>query len=221
MSELEKWKKYWQDKNDPLHRCSSADHYQEYADELKVLLGRSTPKCILELGCGNGALYKHLQFDKADVYKGVDFSEVMLKCFADTHPNVDLECQDASAYRDENHYDLIFSNGLIQYFDESMLSRLLKNVRSMLKPGSRFICASILWKRQRLNYLTGQCGPKRNRRFFRGLYLYAKCILSGFPMGRWYDFPVFRKISSVNDMEVEFYGSMLYLYRIHAVMRVK
>src|SRR5262245_39842981 len=115
--EVEKWRKYWEGKTAPLHRVDSEDFYRKFAQEMKVLLGEEPPTSVLDIGCGTGAFYKPLGFDRTD-YKGVDFSDSMLKEFRATHGDVKLECHDGSDYRDDRTYDLIFSLGVIQNFDK-------------------------------------------------------------------------------------------------------
>jgi cyclopropane fatty-acyl-phospholipid synthase-like methyltransferase len=217
----EKWKKYWQDKSDPLHRANTADHYKRYAAELRVLFNHLTPRSVLELGCGNGDLYEYLRFDKADLYKGVDFSPSMIDSFKKAHPGVDLECCDASSYSDGKKYDLIFSNGVIQYFDNKMLNNHFVNAKSMMTDKSLFICASLLWKTQRFKYVSGELIKGRKRSIVRGLIGYIRRVFFNDPMGIWHNLSDIEKVAIKNEMICEFYASMNYLFRFHAVMKIK
>jgi len=216
----EKWKKYWQDKSDPLHRANTANHYRSYASELRVLFNDFRPRSVLELGCGNGDLYEYLRFDNADVYKGVDFSPSMIDSFKKAHPAVDLECREASSYSDDKKYDLIFSNGVIQYFDNKMLNNHFVNGKSMMTGNSLFICASLLWKTQRFNYFSGALKKRRRRSILRGIVVYVRRMVSGEPMGIWHNPADIVTVAEAYGMTCEFYGSMHYPFRFHVVMEI-
>jgi cyclopropane fatty-acyl-phospholipid synthase-like methyltransferase len=218
MSELTKWSKYWEDLQTPLHRSNSANYYQQYAAELKILLQGSQPQRVLELGCGNGDLYQYMDFDKARLYKGVDFSAAMLENFKQRYSQVDLECSDASAYRDDLKYDLIWSNGVIQYFDYKMLANHFTNAKSMMEKDSVFVCASVPWKLHEFASMTGESyGQKKN--VAKGVFNYIKSIFKN-PMGTWYDLDSIRDLAAANSMNVEFFASMHYMYRFHAVLKL-
>lgn len=218
MTERERWRIFWQGKTRPFHARDTDEHYRPYAAELRLLFADSNPLRILEIGCGNGALYKHLGFENMQ-YKGVDFSASMLKVFKAKHPDVELECADGSTYQDEDKYDLIFSNGVIQHFDINMLHRHFSNVTSMLKPTSLFVCASIPWKARRFEYYAGKLTDMRVKFILFGFRAYLPSRFRG-KMGAWYSLQDIRKFASAHRMSVAFYGSMHYLYRFHAVMRL-
>jgi cyclopropane fatty-acyl-phospholipid synthase-like methyltransferase len=212
---------YWQDKSDPLHRANTANHYKSYAAELRVLFNHLTPCSVLELGCGNGDLYEYLRFDTADVYKGVDFSPSMIDSFKKAHPGVDLECRDASSYSDDTKYDLIFSNGVIQYFDDQMLNHHFVNAKSMMTDNSLFICASLLWKTQRFKYVSGELIKGRKRSIVRGIIGYVRRVVFNDPMGVWHNPSDIETVARRNGMTCECYASMHYLFRFHAVMKIE
>jgi cyclopropane fatty-acyl-phospholipid synthase-like methyltransferase len=218
MTKLEKWSKYWEDLQTPLHRSNGENFYPQYAAELKILLKDSTPRRVLELGCGNGDLYQYMDFDKADLYKGVDFSAAMLADFHQKYPHVELECGDASAYRDDRQYDLIWSNGVIQYFDYKMLANNFANVKSMMNKDSVFVCASVPWKLHKFPSMTGESyGIKKN--VVKGMANYVKNIFKD-SMGTWYDLDAIRELAAANSMSVEFFASMHYMYRFHVVLKL-
>ncbi len=213
------WKHYWQGKLAPGHRQDSETYYKNHATELAILIGEFQTKRVLDLGCGNGAFYKFLGFDKTD-YKGVDFSESMLDAFRSTYPNVNLQCYDASNYRDEVKYDLIFSNQLIQNFDRIMLHNHFANAHDMMSPASRFVCAGIPWKRQRLNMFNREFLPPYHRNIIRGYAALLKRLIRSDGIGYWYNFKDFQTLADEFGMSIEFYGSMHYLYRFHAVLHL-
>lgn len=220
MVTLEKWNKYWETQTSPQHRYETKEHYQQYASELKILFGNTILDNVLEIGCGNGALYEYLGFDRVDRYQGIDFSPAMLAIFSKNYPGVNLECGDGSAYCEDNTYDLIFSNGVIQNFDTQMLHRHFGNASKMMHKDSLFICASVPWKPQKIKYLTGELAGKDRPNIFKGYLSYFKSSFQD-SMGVWYDFSDIIKISRSANMSVEFYASMHYMYRFHAVMKLK
>jgi len=123
------WKEFWRNKIDPQHRWDNPEHYAQYGRELSLIVGNSSGKRVIELGCGSGSLFVPMGFDRARAYRGIDFSESMLGKFQEAHPQVTLVCADASSYCDDQKYDLIFSNGVAQYFDKSMFRRSISNAR--------------------------------------------------------------------------------------------
>ena len=149
---IDGWRAFWQHKVDPEHRSSSPDHYAKYSRELSLIIGDVTDKRVLELGCGSGSLFDSLGFGLAPAYRGVDFSESMLAQFRSFHPQVDLICADASAYRDNQLYDLIFSNAVAQYFDQDMFHHSVENAVQMLAPGGQIFIGSVPWKTARRGY---------------------------------------------------------------------
>lgn len=220
MRALKKWRAYWQDQTLPLHRYDTEEHYRRYGAELRLLFQETAPQHVLEIGCGNGALYRHLGFENAQYYKGVDFSASMLEEFRKKHPGIELECRDGSAYEDQHTYDLIFSNGVIQYFDRDMLAQHFGHVRAMMKPESLFVCASVPWRSQRFKYMSGELGAAHRRNLLRGVGGALISPLRG-NMGFWYGLRDIERVADRNGMAAEFYGSMHYSYRFHAVMRLR
>src|SRR5262245_63871420 len=112
-----KWRKYWSDKTTPLYGRMSREFFQQYGEELRVVLRQAGEyRSVLELGCGSGDLFEPLGFDRCN-YTGVDFSEKMLDSFRARHAGARLIEANAEDFERDQRYDLIFSSGLIQYFD--------------------------------------------------------------------------------------------------------
>lgn len=220
MAASTKWKRFWEQQDNPLHRDDTKEYYRNYCRELSILFGGHKPNAVLDLGCGNGALYEHLGFNSVQWYKGVDFSESMLAKFRETYPQVSLECGDASSYRDEATYDLIFSNGVIQYFNHKMLSNHFENAAMMLAEKGLLVCASIPWSAIRTEYFRGgairDCPTRNNRILVAALEINDTFRKKG--MGFWYSLEEIRSCAQMYGMSVKFYGSMHYMYRFHAVL---
>ena len=133
---VKQWRKYWSDKSSPLYGRNNGDFYARYADELRVILREAGEyRSVLELGCGSGELFGPLGFNTCE-YTGVDFSQNMLNAFHAQHPSARLIEANASDFRDDCRYDLIFSSGLIQYFDTKTFEKHLAVCREMMSPDS-------------------------------------------------------------------------------------
>ena len=214
----EKFRKYWDGKVDPMHRFDTTEHLKDYADELHLLFRRETVRSVLDIGCGTGSLYTGLGFDKADRYKGVDFSQSMLDQFAKDHPSVDLECAEGSAYSDGQKYDLIFSNSVVQNFDASMLQHHLENAKSMLADGGTLVVASNPWRAVRHAYLSGEAGAfPDTANGLKGMLRFVKH--GGRAFGRWLSMAELHKKGKALGFEATFYGSLHYPYRYHAKLK--
>jgi len=213
---LSKWLRFWTGQTSPLHRYASEEHYRDYGSELRLLLGGRERGRVLEIGCGNGALFPHLGFASAAEYTGVDFSESMLEEFRQTNPGARLVCAPGHSYREDRQYDLIFSNGVVQYFNRKMMRTHVNNAAQMLSAEGMLVCASVPWCRLRWAYCRGDAMPGASRRsVLASLKAYARRCLSD-PMGRWLDVAEFRELACANSMHADFWGCLHYPYRFHA-----
>lgn len=212
------WAEFWNQKTSAGHR-EAPNYLRRHAAELKVLFDGLEPSTVLDIGCGNGVLYEALDFNQVK-YKGVDFSPAMLDAFRAKHPGLDLTCEDGSVYRDDRHYDLIFSSQMVQYFDRPQLSRFFGNVRSMMHSRSVFVIASTPCLPHLAGYMSGRLSPPY-KRSLRGaaLSLAATAFAWRGSMGNWFSPADFVAIAAEHDFSCEIFGSLLYLYRMHAVLR--
>lgn len=210
------WQAFWSQQGDPRYGTDQADFVRNHGREISILLGDPAGRSVLELGCGSGTLYPIVGFDRSRFYRGVDFSQSMLDAFRAAHPAVDLNCTDASSYRDSNRYDIVFSNQVVQYFDRRMFGRHVANARAMLAPGGRFFVCSAPWKIARASYHL-QPTDQRGGRHFRQFGLLGLSYLGVDRLGSWYSFDDFRRVAARNGLKVQFFGCMHYPYRFHAV----
>jgi len=218
---LQKWESYWSAQTEPHHSSDSDSFYDRHALELNALFGQRKPNSVLEIGCGTGALYERLGFNHTR-YKGVDFSESMLAVFAKDHPEASLARADGSEYCDASKYNLIFSNGVIQYFDKRMLQRHFVQIRKMMAPDSVFVCASVPWKLQRGRFLTGELFPPYRRNLLRIAKACVRFLLRRpDQLGHWYGFKDMQELADDNGMVAEVFPSLCYAYRFHAAMTLR
>lgn len=160
-----------------------------------------------------------LGFDKVERYRGVDFGEAMIEAFRGEHPTADVLVAEGSGYRDDSQYDLVFSNGVIQYFDRKMLASHFANARTMLASGGRFVCASVPWRAKRPGFHSGEFGAGKPRtRFATMLSRFAEWSGRN-PMGLWWSRADIVECAAKNGLSCKTYGSMHYAYRFHAVMQ--
>jgi hypothetical protein len=57
-----RWNSYWAEKSTPQYARDDAQHYREYAAELRLLFEDPTGFDVYEIGCGNGSLHEYLGF---------------------------------------------------------------------------------------------------------------------------------------------------------------
>lgn len=90
---------------------------------------KGQPKRILELGCGSGQVFNHIDWN-IEYYKAIDFSSSM----CELHPkaeNIDVKCYDfdTQAFLDEikdNNYDVVLSSSALQWSKD--LSKIVKHL---------------------------------------------------------------------------------------------
>ncbi len=212
------WKRYWNDKKSPLHREDSEGFYFAHAAEFTPILQRVRCGTVLEVGCGNGALFECLGFKDCD-YTGVDFSETMISVFRQRQPSINLFVADGSMYLDERKYDVIFSNGVIQYFDDFMLSSHFYNARKMMHKDSILVCGSIPWIEMRDLFYSGALYRPYKYRALMSLKSKLIRIMRGSDgLGYWRSFSDIADLAAKFGMSVDFFSSANYLYRFHAVL---
>jgi malonyl-CoA O-methyltransferase len=93
---------------------------------------KSKPKKILELGCGSGQVYNHIDWS-LDYYKAIDFSASM----CELHPkakNIEVKCFDfdTKEFLDEiknNDYDVVLSSSALQWSKD--LSKIVKHLSNI------------------------------------------------------------------------------------------
>jgi trans-aconitate methyltransferase len=211
------WTKYWRNKTDPDHSASDEDYYNLMAAELLVLLGQTRFDSVFEIGCGNGAFYQRLGFDRTQ-YTGIDFSPAMLSVFREKYPGVRVETADARTYAPREPVDLVFSNGVLQNFSSADIERHLEAIRPALKPGGQILHAAVPWNLLRYAFFSGAIhGRKRSRLRLLASYLAARAGLRP-ALGYWYSVDRIRSLADKHGLDTTFYGSLLYPYRFSVRM---
>jgi SAM-dependent methyltransferase len=215
---VERWHSYWADKATPQYARENDDHYHEYASELRLLFPDPAPARVLDLGCGNGSIYRHLGFDKSDRYVGVDFSRRMLDVFHEAFPGVELVHADGAAYRSADEFDLIFSSQVAQYWNRDQLDAHVDNAVTMLSVNGAIVISGIPWSRMRFAYARGDMTGGRRRSLPVALLALTSELVRK-RLGHWYDLATVGELASKHGLRANFYGSIHYPYRFHAVLR--
>lgn len=211
------WKRAWEGQTTPRFGQDTPEFYDRLGAELRMLFGDCSADAVLEIGCGNGVLYRPLGFDTARRYTGNDFSSTMIAEFARSFPDVRLHVGPGEEYEDDETYDLIISNGVIQYFDDRMLDAHLSRATRMLSDGGRIVCASVPWKQLRGSFYHGGLMGFRNAGMARALKARIRGLLGGY-MGRWYDHRDIIRAARRHGLDAAFHGSFHMPYRFHAVL---
>ncbi|WP_067474269.1 class I SAM-dependent methyltransferase [Actinomadura hibisca] len=217
------WYEHWADQRNPQHAKETEDAYQDLAGELRNLFAAHRADRVLEIGCGDGALFDLLGFNQASRYLGVDFSQAMLDQFRARFPRTDLRTADASRFRTDERFDLIFSSHVAQYWDRGQMARHLDHAAAMLAPDGLIVIAGIPWSRMRLAYgrgdLTGGDLTGGRRRSLPGALASAVRELVAPDIGHWYDLPEVTRLAAARGMRANFRGSGHYPYRFHALFQ--
>jgi SAM-dependent methyltransferase len=214
------WKQFWAVRNAPMHRRDEPDFYAEHSADLRLLFEKYHPRTVLELCCGNGALYQHLGFDRTQ-YLGVDFSGSMLADFAASHAGVKLEEADVSEYVRPQQFDLILMEFAAGYFNATTLARVFCHARAMMHSTSVFVCSSIPWSAARWEFYSGKFTPPYVPNFNHLLRARAKWLLGiSDPIGNWHDPVEISGLALQSGLVAEFFGCHSYIYRFHAALRV-
>jgi SAM-dependent methyltransferase len=208
------WRKFWAEQADPRHPHSS-DLLVNHGGELALVCGETAGKRVLECGCGSGMLFDVMGLQHAAAYRGVDFSEKMLAVFRATHPGVEVVCADASSYVDQERYDLIFSNQMVQYFTREMFRRHLANARRMLAPGGRLVVGSIPWRGARNAFYLQAYSPAGRRGLLRRLAVLARAYVGIDQIGRWYSYRECAAVAHHHGLAVAYFGCLQFPYRFH------
>lgn len=95
---------------------------------------------VLDLGCGNGALWKILK-DKGIKYIGIDNSKDLIERARKQYPGVEFQTAEALKIPfPDNSFDKIYCIGVIHHIpSEKIRIDFLKEAKRVLKPGGKII----------------------------------------------------------------------------------
>jgi SAM-dependent methyltransferase len=211
------WKEFWTQQDDPRHPHDAA-FFLSHGREFALLCGDVAGKRVLEFGCGTGALFDSMGLAAASAYRGVDYSDKMLAVFRAAHPELDLQRADATSYRDDRQYDLIFSSSLVQYFNYAMFRRHVANARAMLAPGGRLVVGSLPWRGSRAAFHLQALNPASTQPTWKRLAVLVRSYLGIEPLGYWYSYRECTRTALRNGLTPSFFGCLHMPYRFHVRM---
>lgn len=178
---------------------------------------------VLEIGCGNGALFNLLGFDKASGYVGVDFSSKMLAAFRSRFPHTRLVQADGADFRSCERVDLVFSSHVAQYWDRDQLERHVRNAAAQVGDSGMVVIAGIPWARMRWAFARGDLvggrftgSGRRSVPRSAAAYLLEQVRPD---IGHWYDLDDLAGLAAAAGLGASFRGSGYYPYRFHAILR--
>ncbi len=213
------WASYWAEQSTPFNRSEADEYYAAYGAELSLLLPPPPHGRVLEVGCGDGALFAPLGFDRADRYLGVDLSERMLEGFRERHPGVEVRTGRAESFRVDERFDVIFSSAMAQFLDRHQLADHVANIAAMVADDGVLVLASNPWRRLRWGYARGDLTAGTRRSLPLALAAHAKRRLVRDNMGHWHDYPDIERLAAAHGLTARFYGSVNYPYRFHSVLQ--
>jgi cyclopropane fatty-acyl-phospholipid synthase-like methyltransferase len=217
---LQSWKNFWEEQSTPCHRYNTPEWYVRYAQEINLILESVGYQggSVLETGCGNGALFDTLKINKTD-YVGTDLSESLIAIFRSQHPGVQLFCTDSASYRSERKFSLIFSNGVIQYFDRDQLDQYMRNSLEMLEPGGILLLGNLLLRNLQSMFAGSEfSGRQVSGRQLKALKFQILELIGKPSLGFWHSPRDFIKYQTA-DMEMQVFGSLFYPYRFSLVLK--
>ncbi|MCB1917000.1 MAG: methyltransferase domain-containing protein [Rhodocyclaceae bacterium] len=119
---------------DPVQYQRNAGYVPELGEPLLRLLAPQAGERILDLGCGDGALTRHL-VDAGCTVVGVDASAEMIA--AAQARGIDAHVMDGHALHFDAPFDAVFSNAALHWMTEP--DAVLAGVHRALVPGGRFV----------------------------------------------------------------------------------
>lgn len=227
MTEVDRWKKFWNKQTTPLHSYNNPFWYKLFADEINLILRASeySGESVLETACGNGALFPYLDINKED-YIGIDLSETLIEIFKKDYPHLKLICGDASSYHPDKSFSLILSNALVQYLDKQTLHNYILNSIDLLTENGIILMANIPWKDNKFKFFSGELVSGEHLK--EAKYSLKKLIktltwiaMKGQdPMGYYYNPRDFFKYKKYN-MHVIICGSLFHPSRFSVILKKK
>lgn len=212
------WSDYWDKQTDARHSSNTDDFHRKLVKEMKFHLGELKGLKVLELGCGDGALTQHLGVDQSG-YTGVDFSSSLLEKFQQRMPGFNTIQVDASEYvaTCQDKYDVVFSFGVLQYFDEADLKALFQAQFELLNVDGYAVHFGVPVKELKQVFNSGQ-GTQQQR--FKTRAAYKRIVSNYFSnIGHWHKLEKILNISESTGFETNIHGGINYLYRINLAQK--
>lgn len=108
---------------------SSIQCSKPFLDFLQDFLIKNKINSILDVGCGDFNLLKHLNLENVN-YKGIDVVDFVIEETINKHQcsNIVFECKDLTKEKEDQNYDLIIIKDVLQHLSYKNIFALLKNM---------------------------------------------------------------------------------------------
>lgn len=117
---------------------SNFSFVHEYGNDVMKLMDEKDVNCIVDLGCGNGALSKAL-WDKGFKVIGIDASKELLEIAQENYPEIEFIHEKAESFRLGHPVDVVFSNAVLHWISEENQRDMLSCVYRALKKQGQFV----------------------------------------------------------------------------------
>jgi cyclopropane fatty-acyl-phospholipid synthase-like methyltransferase len=217
--------KFWNTQTDG--RISPYRDYHHEMNELLFFLEKDKKYNCLELGCGNGELYgltKHLY----ENYTGVDFSESNIEIFKKKYPTANIISKDVLEISNDSTYNLIHSNGLLQYLTLKQIEELIINSLDQCEDNGFILHRGIPDKRMQFLYLTGYLKPGEevirlqkilNPVLYKFYAFSSRIFQGGDRFGFWYKTDDIIRVCKKLKVNYTIFGSIIYRYRFTLLIK--
>lgn len=217
---MNNWISYWSDKTSTLHAEDNPNFYHDLAREVLYHCGDLSGKRVLELGCGDGALFEFLGIDSAK-YTGVDFSPALLSRFRNRHGEIDLHQEDLLGFLEKcgGEYDIIFSYGVLQYLAPGDVKALFNMQRRLLSNGGKCVHLGIPVSEMRGVFHSGLGSSEAIGGSRRTLLKKVKSWIMS-RIGYWHDIPSLFEKSNAAGFDTRVVSNIYYLYRVNIIQSI-
>jgi len=138
---VERWDRFF-------HSSDGAAAVRLRAKVLCSQLSNCDAKNILSVGCGPGldvslALGEHNNLEHVTLLdndaQALRRSIINTKMYSENGIRIDVECKNALRFKPNKKYDIVWSAGLMDYFQDKTAVFLLRRMKEMLSPGGRIV----------------------------------------------------------------------------------
>jgi len=213
------WINYWNKQTDARHASTDPHFHKKLAEEMAFHMGEIGDSKVLEIGCGDGSLIPYLSLSPAN-YTGIDFSKSLLEIFHNTHPEYSTKPISALEYLQNctEKYDLIFSFGVLQYFDTAELSTLFTLQNEALSTYGKACHFGVPVRELQSLFSAGQ-GVQHISNFKpRPLLKQFKSRVTN-NIGHWHKLNDLHQTSTNSGYTTNIIGGMNYLYRVNVIQQ--
>lgn len=117
---------------------SDHEFVYEYGSDILNQFEPAYDDRVLDLGCGTGHLTNEMEANGANVL-GIDRSAEMINRAKANHPDGNFLIADAGHLPFRQVFDIVFSNAVLHWIEQTEQKSTLASIYSSLKPGGQFV----------------------------------------------------------------------------------